>query len=74
MPTKKSNRFIDFLDSYDKTIQYNYADFTVLNMAIRSNIYEQNLTDVSFSGKRYPKEKHISRLLDISYNYYSNYK
>jgi SpoVK/Ycf46/Vps4 family AAA+-type ATPase len=74
MPTKKSNRFIDFLDSYDKTIQYNYADFTVLNMAIRSNIYEQNLTDVSFSGKRYPKEKHISKLLDISYNYYSNYQ
>jgi len=53
MSNKKSTRFIDFLDSYEKKMQYNYLEYIILNSAIQNNIHEQNLTDVSFSGKRY---------------------
>jgi hypothetical protein len=70
MTNKKSNRFIDFLDSYEKKMQYNYLEYTILNSAIQNNIHEQKLTDISFSGKRYEidchnkKNKHI----DVSDN------
>uniref|UniRef100_A0A6C0DBZ2 AAA+ ATPase domain-containing protein n=1 Tax=viral metagenome TaxID=1070528 RepID=A0A6C0DBZ2_9ZZZZ len=53
MTNKKSTRFIDFLDSYDKKMQCNYLEYTILNTAIQNNIHEQKLTDLSFSGKRY---------------------
>ena len=69
MPNKKSSRFIDFLDSYDKKIQYNYLEYIILNSAIQTNIHEQKLTDVSFSGKRYEYNypvKKSSLMNDIS--------
>lgn len=81
MPPKKHNkpgRFIDFLDSYSKTTQLDYIDYTILNAVIQTNIHEQALTDASFSGKRYKKETHISKYigeaLDISNNYFKNYQ
>lgn len=80
MPSKKKNtcRFIDFLDSYSKTAQLDYVDYTILNAAIQTNINEQRLTDASFSGKRYKQEQHINKLitplLDISNNYFNNYQ
>lgn len=78
MSSKKSNRFIEFLDSYDKTTQYNYLDYTILNMAIQTNVQELCLTDASFSGKRYKHEKHINKLfspiVDLSNNFFNNYQ
>ena len=69
MSKKKSSRFIDFLDSYDKKIQYNYLEYIILNSAIQTNIHEQKLTDASFSGKRYEYNypiKKPSLLIDVS--------
>jgi SpoVK/Ycf46/Vps4 family AAA+-type ATPase len=70
MANKKPNRFIDFLDSYEKKMQCNYLEYIILNSAIQNNIHEQNLTDVSFSGKRYeidyPNKK--NKYIDISDN------
>lgn len=72
MLNKKSSRFIDFLDSYDKKIQYNYLEYVILNSAIQTNIHEQKLTDASFSGKRYeynyPVKKQQPLMIDISNN------
>jgi SpoVK/Ycf46/Vps4 family AAA+-type ATPase len=68
MSKKKSSRFIDFLDSYDKKIQYNYLEYIILNSAIQTNIHEQKLSDASFSGKRYEYNcpiKKSSLLIDI---------
>lgn len=78
MPVKRSSRFIDFLDSYDKTVEYSYLEYKILNSAIQTNIYEKCLTDPSFSGKRYKKEQHINKLmsplLDVSNSYFNNYQ
>lgn len=70
MSNKKSNRFIDFLDSYEKNMQYNYLEYIILNSAIQNNLHEQNLTDVSFSGKRYEIDysNKKSKYIDISDN------
>jgi SpoVK/Ycf46/Vps4 family AAA+-type ATPase len=56
MTNKKINRFIEFLDSYEKKMQYSYLEYTILNFAIHNNIHEQKLTDASFSGRRYEIE------------------
>lgn len=78
MPAKRSSRFIDFLDSYDKTVEYSYLEYKILNSAIQTNIYEKHLTDPSFSGKRYKKEQHINKLMsplsDVSNSYFNNYQ
>jgi len=75
MSKKKPIRFIDFLDSYDKKIQYNYLEYTILNSAIQTNIHEQKLTDPSFSGKRYeydyPTKKKLSTIDISNDSYYS---
>jgi len=73
MSNKKSTRFIDFLDSYEKRMQCNYLDYIVLNSAIQNNIHEQKLTDASFSGKRYEYiTNKKSQFTDISdNNFYS---
>jgi len=69
MTNKKSTRFIDFLDSYDKKMQFNYLEYTILNNAIQNNIHEQKLTDPSFSGKRYEYNYAIKKCnIDISDN------
>jgi SpoVK/Ycf46/Vps4 family AAA+-type ATPase len=77
-PSKKPVRFIEFLDSYDKTTQYDYVDYTILNCAIQTNVLAQRLTDASFSGIRYKKEEHITKYLgptlDASTNYFKNYQ
>jgi len=70
MTNKKSKRFIDFLDSYEEKMQYNYLEYTILNSAIQTNINEQKLTDVSFSGKRYETvyRNKKNKFIDISDN------
>ena len=65
MANKKSTRFIDFLDSYEKKMQYNYLEYTILNSAIQNNIHEQKLTDASFSGKRYEYDYTIKKIKDV---------
>jgi SpoVK/Ycf46/Vps4 family AAA+-type ATPase len=65
MANKKSTRFIDFLDSYDKKMQCNYLEYTILNTAIQNNIHEQKLTDPSFSGKRYEYNYTIKKCKDV---------
>ena len=76
--SKKTVRFIEFLDSYDKTTQYDYVDYTILNSAIQTNVLVQRLCDASFSGIRYKKEEHITKYvgptLDLSTNYFKNYQ
>jgi SpoVK/Ycf46/Vps4 family AAA+-type ATPase len=69
MSNKKLNRFIDFLDSYEKKMQYNYLEYIILNSAIQNNIHEQNLIDVSFSGKRYESNTNKKiKPIDVSDN------
>ena len=69
MTNKKSTRFIDFLDSYDKKMQFDYLEYIILNTAIQNNIHEQKLTDPSFSGKRYEYNYAIKKCnTDISDN------
>jgi len=60
------NRFIDFLDSYDKITQYNDFDNIILKLLIRNDFNDTSLGDASFSGLR-PEP------IDISQNYYTNY-
>lgn len=67
-----SKRFIEFLDSYDKTTKYENLDNALLRILIQNNFKESNFGDANFSGIR-PEAKGSTPVIDNSQNYYSNY-
>jgi len=67
-----SRRFIEFLDSYDKTTKYDNLDNALLRILIQNDFKESKIGDEKFSGNR-PEVKLTAEVIDISQNYYTNY-
>ena len=67
-----SRRFIEFLDSYDKTTKYDNLDNALLRILIQNDFKESKFGDEQFSGNR-PEVKLTASVIDISQNYYTNY-
>ena len=50
---KKSNKFIDFLDSYDKTHDFNMIDYTMMSVLIKDHFNNSKIADKNLLGPLY---------------------
>jgi SpoVK/Ycf46/Vps4 family AAA+-type ATPase len=61
---KKSNKFIDFLDSYDKTHDFNMIDYTMMSVLIKDHFNNSKIADKNLLGPLYK----ITSINDASLN------
>jgi len=73
MSKNSCKKFVDLLDSYDKTVNYKNIDYTMLITMINTNYYNSNLNDQSIVGKlvNTPELTKKSNLQKNLMNYYS---
>jgi len=73
MSKNNCKKFVDLLDSYDKTVNYKNIDYTMLITMINTNYYNSNLNDSSIVGKlvNTPELTKKSNLQKNLMNYYS---